>query len=45
MSTRARSLVGVVLLLLLIFGGIALLRAGVYGWTIFYFSSRSAWEH
>ena len=35
MSTRARSLVGLVLLLVLIFGGVALLQAGVYGWTIF----------
>ena len=35
MSTRARSLVGLVLLLILFFGGIALLQAGVYGWTIF----------
>jgi hypothetical protein len=35
MSPRARSLVGLVLLLILIFRGIALLQAGVYGWTIF----------
>lgn len=35
MTTRARCLVGMLLMILLIAGGGALLHAGVYGWTIF----------
>src|SRR5713226_4046825 len=35
MSTRARALVGLLILAVLVVSGTALLRNGVYGWTIF----------
>ena len=35
MRTLARCFVGLLLLAILFFGGVALLRNGVYGWTLF----------
>ena len=35
MSTLARCIVGLLVLAILVFGGVTLLRSGIYGWTIF----------